>query len=59
MATLPKVKAENELIVKPDPEETKIHNDLAVSKSEEEYPPVPQSSHHIINEEEGCGDLWF
>lgn len=54
MAGLPKLK-EEVLDIKPE----KIHDDLAVSESEEECAPVQQSSHHLMNEEDDAGDLWF
>lgn len=52
---LPKLK-EEELHIKLDP----IHDDLAVSESEEECTLMQQSSsHQIMHEEDDGGDLWF
>lgn len=57
MVGLPKSEV---LHIKPDPEEMKIHDDLAVSESEEECNTNQQSSsHQIIHEEDDGGDLWF
>lgn len=57
MAGLPKIKAE-EVKIDDDTEVGKIHDDLAVSESEDEGGDNLNSSGQIQEEDDG-GELWF
>lgn len=64
MAGLPRAKIEDvkqEGFITPEPE-VKIHDDLAVSESDDEgLLPIEQqtANQHQLNEEDDGGDLWF